>query len=99
MSNPTGVSASTVSMPVATSEPALGGDWMTTWFNDVSMSNRVVPVFGSRSLFVYAAPVSASRRIDRGRSRIVERGVGLGLARQRTGERVAEVLAGVADDP
>src|SRR5437870_1475990 len=26
----------------ATSEPAAGGDWMATWFNDVSMSNSVV---------------------------------------------------------
>ena len=39
------------------SEPALGGDWTTTWFSNVSMSNKVVPVFGLRSLFVYAAPV------------------------------------------
>src|SRR5207244_10059160 len=41
----------------------------------------------------------ASRRTDRGRSGVVERGVGLGLARQRSGKRVPEVLASVADDP
>src|SRR5215813_12654849 len=99
MSNPTGLSASTVSRPVGTSEPALGGDWMTTWFNEVSMSYSVVPVFGSRSLFVYAAPVRPVAGLTMGGPGVVERTVVLGLEHQETGERVPEVLASVTDDP
>jgi hypothetical protein len=38
--------------PVGTSEPLFGGDWMAAWSRIVSMSNSVVPVLASRSLFV-----------------------------------------------
>ena len=43
-------------------------------------------------------PGEAGRR-DQRSGIVIEHGVGLGLARQRAGERVPEVLAGVADDP
>ena len=55
MSKPASLPASMPSLPVAESEPALAGAWMATWSIAVSMSNSVVAVSASRSLFVYAA--------------------------------------------
>ena len=52
MSKPTGLEASTPSLPVGLSDPALAGAWMTVLSLVVSMSNSVVAVFGSASLLV-----------------------------------------------
>src|SRR4028119_1652535 len=38
--------------------PAVAGAWMTTWSVTVARSNSVVEVAASRSLLVYAAPVT-----------------------------------------
>jgi len=52
MSKPTGLVASTPSLPVGLSEPALAGAWTTTLSLVVSMSNSVVAVHGLASLLV-----------------------------------------------
>jgi hypothetical protein len=57
-SNPIVGLVSTPSLPVAASWPELAGDWITVWSSTESRSNSVVAVFGSASLFVYAAPVT-----------------------------------------
>jgi hypothetical protein len=46
------ICASMPRLPVAARVPLLAGDWMTTWSVVVLMSNSVVAVVPSRSLFV-----------------------------------------------
>ena len=43
---------------MAESRPAFAGAWITAWSSIASRSNSVVPVAGSASLFVYAAPAT-----------------------------------------
>jgi len=43
-------------LPVAASEPLLGGDWMAIWSSVESNAYSVVAVSGLRSLFVQAEP-------------------------------------------
>lgn len=62
MSKPALGPATRPSLPVDERLPSLAGAWMATWSSVASMSNSVVAVFASRSLFVYAAaltPVAA----------------------------------------
>ena len=68
------------------------GDWIATWFNDVSRSNSVVPVVGS-----VVIRIGRPRETGGGRARrIVQRDIHQGHS---PGVHVmAEVLPGVADD-
>src|SRR4028118_1640519 len=58
MSKPVSPVRSTPVAPVAERVPALAGAWMTTWSVTGARSNSVGEVAASRSLLVYAAPVT-----------------------------------------